>query len=84
MWDAWAQIIKKAIDKDAYTTTSLNQIPIIKIAEAEILEAPTTFLSKLEYPYCLNSITILSNLNIHTYNTDTATIIWNDSDINSI
>lgn len=69
-----AQNIKKAIDKEEKTTKPGLKKPAISKAERDILEAPTEFRIKSERPYCLNSLTILSNLKTQTKRTEKATI----------
>ena len=54
--------------KDGYQTPAINNV-----AKA-ILDAPTKLLIKSLKPNCLNSLMILSNLNIHTNNTEIPTI----------
>ena len=53
--------------------SSLYHIPKINIVANDILAAPTMFLNKSDNLYCLNSITILSYLKIHTMITDIET-----------
>jgi hypothetical protein len=73
--EIWAHNIKKDIEIDPNMIKSVYHIPAINNVEEDILRAPTIFLSKLEYPNSLNSISTLSYLNVQTINTDTDTII---------
>ena len=51
------------------------QIPATKSVAIAIFAAPTKLRIKSDKPYCLNSITILSNRNTHTIRIDTAIMI---------
>ncbi len=54
--------------------TSIYQAPKVSIVANDIFTAPTIFCNKLERPYCLNSILILSRLNTQTIITEIETI----------
>ena len=61
--------------------TSVYQAPKVSIVANDIFAAPTMFLNKSDNLYCLNSITILSYLKIHTMIIDIETMIWDKSAI---
>ena len=65
-WAIWAQTIRNAINIDDINIRDGNQIPATNKVDREIFEAPTKLRIKFDKPYCLNSITILSNLKTHT------------------
>ena len=65
-WAIWAQTIRNAINIDDINIKDGNQIPATSKVDREIFEAPTKLRVKFDKPYCLNSITILSNLKTHT------------------
>ena len=53
---------KKRHRNDDINIRDGNQIPATNKVDREIFEAPTKLRIKFDKPYCLNSITILSNL----------------------
>ena len=57
--------MKKVIINDEINKNSCYQTPKTKIIVNEILSEPTIFINT-KSPYCLNSKTILSYLNIQT------------------
>ena len=65
-WAIWAQTIRNAINIDDINIRDGNQIPATNKIDREIFEAPTKLRIKFDKPYCLNSITMLSNLKTHT------------------
>ena len=51
-------------------------IPTTNNVDNAIFEAPTILLIKSDKPYCLNSTTILSNLNTQTIIIEKAIVNW--------
>ena len=84
MCDIWAHNIKKAIEIDPINVKSEYQIPTNNNTEEEILNTPTKFLRRSEYPNSLNSLTTLSYLKVQTKKTENATTNWNTTDNSNI
>jgi len=73
-WKYCADNINDAISNAGISTKSEYQIPATNNVDKAILEQPTKLRVKSLNPYCLNSLTILSNRNIQTYAIERATI----------
>lgn len=65
-WKNCAHAIKKAIKSAGIKTNVGNHIPDISSVAKIIFEVPIAFLVRSDSPYCLNSLTMLSNLKIQT------------------
>lgn len=71
-WKYWATIIKKPIAAAERTTYSSCQMLTTSKVANMIFDAPTMVRIKSLNSYCLNSLTILSNLNTQTNRMDNA------------